>query len=191
MKRTRGSQAAASSSPNTTAAAQETVRRRRKPLPKASSRGAKPPPASAAADGDGVARCAWATMYKGAASAEYIAYHDTEWGVPEHDDNKLFELLVLEGAQVGQGWWWGGDNKQHSKDFCCAVCVVKLAMFQRCCPAATACLNRRARGGLGRQAAQQAFCAAHGTRCHAPHACAPAYLSAGGTELVDRPVCVA
>lgn len=42
-------------------------------------------------------------MYKGAASAEYIAYHDTEWGVPEHDDNKLFELLVLEGAQVGQG----------------------------------------------------------------------------------------
>lgn len=94
MKRTRGQ--AATSSPNPTAAAQETGRRRRKPLPKASSRGAKTTPTTAA-------RCGWATMYKGAASAEYIAYHDTEWGVPEHDDNKLFELLVLEGAQVGQG----------------------------------------------------------------------------------------
>ena len=34
----------------------------------------------------------------------YIAYHDTEWGVPTHDDRKLFELLVLEGAQAGLSW---------------------------------------------------------------------------------------
>lgn len=33
-----------------------------------------------------------------------IAYHDTEWGVPLHDDQKLFELLVLEGAQAGLSW---------------------------------------------------------------------------------------
>ena len=33
-----------------------------------------------------------------------IAYHDTEWGVPLHDDRKLFELLVLEGAQAGLSW---------------------------------------------------------------------------------------
>ena len=34
----------------------------------------------------------------------YIKYHDEEWGVPEHDDNRLFELLVLEGAQAGLSW---------------------------------------------------------------------------------------
>lgn len=34
----------------------------------------------------------------------YASYHDTEWGIPEHDDNKLFELLILEGAQAGLSW---------------------------------------------------------------------------------------
>ncbi len=34
----------------------------------------------------------------------YIAYHDNEWGVPERDDVKLFEMLVLEGAQAGLSW---------------------------------------------------------------------------------------
>jgi DNA-3-methyladenine glycosylase I len=34
----------------------------------------------------------------------YIAYHDTEWGVPIHDDRLLFEFLVLEGAQAGLSW---------------------------------------------------------------------------------------
>ena len=34
----------------------------------------------------------------------YLAYHDEEWGVPLHDDRKLFELLVLEGAQAGLSW---------------------------------------------------------------------------------------
>lgn len=33
-----------------------------------------------------------------------LAYHDTEWGVPKHDDNALFELLILEGAQAGLSW---------------------------------------------------------------------------------------
>jgi DNA-3-methyladenine glycosylase I len=33
-----------------------------------------------------------------------LAYHDTEWGVPLHDDRKLFELLILEGAQAGLSW---------------------------------------------------------------------------------------
>lgn len=44
-------------------------------------------------------RCAWVTD-----DADYIAYHDTEWGVPEHDDHRLFEFLVLEGAQAGLSW---------------------------------------------------------------------------------------
>jgi DNA-3-methyladenine glycosylase I len=34
----------------------------------------------------------------------YIEYHDKEWGVPLHDDQKLFELLILEGAQAGLSW---------------------------------------------------------------------------------------
>ncbi|RMH20432.1 MAG: DNA-3-methyladenine glycosylase I [Acidobacteria bacterium] len=34
----------------------------------------------------------------------YVAYHDREWGVPVHDDRRLFEFLVLEGAQAGLSW---------------------------------------------------------------------------------------
>ncbi len=34
----------------------------------------------------------------------YIAYHDNEWGVPEHDDQKLYELLILESFQAGLSW---------------------------------------------------------------------------------------
>ena len=44
-------------------------------------------------------RCAWS-----ASDPLYIAYHDTEWGVPIHDDQHLFEFLVLEGAQAGLSW---------------------------------------------------------------------------------------
>ena len=33
-----------------------------------------------------------------------VAYHDGEWGVPVHDDNRLFEFLILEGAQAGLSW---------------------------------------------------------------------------------------
>jgi len=43
-------------------------------------------------------RCAWAT------DELLCAYHDTEWGVPLHDDRLLFEFLCLEGAQAGLSW---------------------------------------------------------------------------------------
>ena len=43
-------------------------------------------------------RCPWPT------TPLNIAYHDTEWGVPLHDDRALFELLTLEGAQAGLSW---------------------------------------------------------------------------------------
>jgi DNA-3-methyladenine glycosylase I len=46
-----------------------------------------------------VERCGWATS-----DPLYVEYHDTEWGVPEHDDRKLFEMLILEGAQAGLSW---------------------------------------------------------------------------------------
>jgi len=45
-------------------------------------------------------RCGWAVL----TDPLYIAYHDTEWGVPSHDDRHLFEMLVLEGAQAGLSW---------------------------------------------------------------------------------------
>jgi len=44
-------------------------------------------------------RCGWVTT-----DPLYIAYHDAEWGVPEYNDRKLFELLILEGAQAGLSW---------------------------------------------------------------------------------------
>lgn len=44
-------------------------------------------------------RCAWA-----ASTPQMAAYHDTEWGVPVHDDRTLFEFLILEGAQAGLSW---------------------------------------------------------------------------------------
>ena len=34
----------------------------------------------------------------------YAKYHDTEWGIPVHDDKRLFEMLILEGAQAGLSW---------------------------------------------------------------------------------------
>jgi DNA-3-methyladenine glycosylase I len=37
-------------------------------------------------------------------SDAYIAYHDQEWGVPQHDDRHLFEMIILEGAQAGLSW---------------------------------------------------------------------------------------
>ena len=45
-------------------------------------------------------RCGWANP----SNEKYIKYHDEEWGVPVHDDMKLFEMLVLEGAQAGLSW---------------------------------------------------------------------------------------
>lgn len=44
-------------------------------------------------------RCKWAGT-----DSTYLKYHDTEWGVPVHNDIKLFEFLVLEGAQAGLSW---------------------------------------------------------------------------------------
>lgn len=48
---------------------------------------------------DGLIRCGWVDT-----SAEYMAYHDTEWGYPEGDDRALFEQLCLEGFQSGLSW---------------------------------------------------------------------------------------
>jgi DNA-3-methyladenine glycosylase I len=46
-----------------------------------------------------ISRCAWSTS-----DPLYIKYHDKEWGKPLHNDRKLFEFLILEGAQAGLNW---------------------------------------------------------------------------------------
>lgn len=50
--------------------------------------------------GDGKQRCKWANPR----NSRYVAYHDNEWGIPLHDDGKLFEMLLLECFQAGLSW---------------------------------------------------------------------------------------
>ena len=50
---------------------------------------------------DPVKRCPWVDLRK----SEYVEYHDKEWGVPVHDDRRLFEFLILEGFQAGLSWY--------------------------------------------------------------------------------------
>ena len=63
---------------------------------------ARPPPQRyhiAVSKHDSKTRCPWCL-----GSESYIRYHDEEWGQPVHDDRRLFELLILEGAQAGLSW---------------------------------------------------------------------------------------
>ena len=57
---------------------------------------------------DGRRRCAWCR-----ASDEYVAYHDTEWGVPVRDDRRLFEKITLEGFQSGLSWLTILRKREH------------------------------------------------------------------------------
>ena len=52
-------------------------------------------------------RCEWAGD-----DPRMVAYHDTEWGQPTHDDRVLFEFLLLEGAQAGLSW---SDHSQQAR----------------------------------------------------------------------------
>jgi DNA-3-methyladenine glycosylase I len=72
--------------------------------PKAAPRPPKPKPVTEQGRSfapDDRPRCGWS--YSGM-SRDYVQYHDSEWGVPVRDDRKLFEFLVLEGAQAGLSW---------------------------------------------------------------------------------------
>ncbi len=68
-------------------------------------------------------RCAWAARE----NATMQAYHDTEWGVPLHDDRLLFEFLCLEGAQAGLSWRTvlekRGNYRRAFADFDIAHCA--------------------------------------------------------------------
>ncbi len=70
-------------------------------------------------------RCAWA---KGDLD---ILYHDREWGVPEHDDRKLFEFLILEGAQAGLSWATILRKRENYRAAFAAFDPAKVARFDR------------------------------------------------------------
>ena len=57
-------------------------------------------------------RCAWVTQ-----DPLYIHYHDTEWGVPLYDSQKLFEFLILEGAQAGLSWITVLKNREYYRKY--------------------------------------------------------------------------
>jgi len=58
-----------------------------------------------------VSRCLWANS-----SDRMAAYHDTEWGIPAHDDAYLFEMLLLEGAQAGLSWSTVLNKRENYRD---------------------------------------------------------------------------
>lgn len=69
-------------------------------------------------------RCAWC-----AGDAEYVRYHDAEWGVPVHQDQSLFEMLVLEGAQAGLSWLTILKRRPHYRDAFDAFDPQKVARY--------------------------------------------------------------
>lgn len=69
-------------------------------------------------------RCGWVTN-----QPLYIRYHDEEWGVPVHDDQKLFEMLILEGAQAGLSWWTILQKREHYRKVFDQFDAVKIAEY--------------------------------------------------------------
>src|SRR5438093_7844426 len=58
-----------------------------------------------------------------------VQYHDTEWGVPVHDDGKLFEFLVLEGAQAGLNWQTVLNKRENYRRAFSAFDPAKIASY--------------------------------------------------------------
>ena len=69
-------------------------------------------------------RCPWATQ-----DPLYMHYHDSEWGTPLHDDLKLFELLILEGAQAGLSWITVLRKREHYRKALDGFDPVKIADY--------------------------------------------------------------
>ena len=71
-------------------------------------------------------RCTWA-----GSDPLYLAYHDREWGTPVHRDRKLFEMLVLEGAQAGLSWLTILKKRDNYRKAFCGFDAEKVARFDR------------------------------------------------------------
>ncbi|MCC6356676.1 MAG: DNA-3-methyladenine glycosylase I [Verrucomicrobiae bacterium] len=61
----------------------------------------------------------------------YVAYHDAEWGVPVHDDRRLFEFLILEGAQAGLSWLTILRKRENYRKAFDAFDAVRVAAYGR------------------------------------------------------------
>ena len=72
-------------------------------------------------------RCHWAEN----ASPLYTAYHDKEWGVPQHDDRVLFEFLILEGAQAGLSWSTILNKRENYRKAFAGFDVRKVAKYDQ------------------------------------------------------------
>jgi len=70
-------------------------------------------------------RCPWLDTTK----PDYVAYHDNEWGVPVHDDKKMFEFLVLESAQAGLSWYTILKKREGYRKLFANFDVTKVAKF--------------------------------------------------------------
>lgn len=70
-------------------------------------------------------RCRWVDLSK----PDYVAYHDTEWGVPVYDDQKLFEFLTLEAAQAGLSWYTVLKKRDNYRAAFAHFDPVKVAAF--------------------------------------------------------------
>ena len=71
-----------------------------------------------------IKRCKWVT-----AAPLYQAYHDEEWGVPVFDEQKLFEFLLLEGAQAGLSWWTVLQKRENYRKLFANFAIAKIASF--------------------------------------------------------------
>lgn len=71
-----------------------------------------------------IIRCDWVPD-----KPDYIRYHDTEWGVPIHDDQVLFEFLILEGAQAGLSWDTVLKKREHYRQVLDQFHVSKIAAY--------------------------------------------------------------
>ena len=71
-------------------------------------------------------RCGWCGT-----DPDYVRYHDTEWGVPLHDDRRLFEFLVLESAQAGLSWLTILKKREHYRQAFAGFDIERVARFNR------------------------------------------------------------
>lgn len=78
---------------------------------------------------DGRSRCAWLGTWAGAADPLYRRYHDEEWGVPQRDARRLFELLTLEGAQAGLAWITILRKREHYRRAFADFDIARIATY--------------------------------------------------------------
>ena len=72
-------------------------------------------------------RCLWLKL----SNKLYVDYHDSEWGRPVHDDQLLFEMLILEGAQAGLSWETVLNKREHYKKVFLDFDIVKVSKMSQ------------------------------------------------------------